>query len=103
MKIEWTRLIADESGKPSTARFAFWIVLIWTILIITLVGLGWMELSSAAYALLGTIFTFTTVWAAGPRIAQYLGPQIGRAISAISRAKADTRLPDIRKDDERGD
>lgn len=101
--IEWSRLIADEQGKPSTARCAFWIVLIWTILLMTLAAAGIFTVSSAAYALLGTIFTFTIVWAAGPRMAEYLAPQIGRAITSIAKAKGDSRLPNIRKDDERGD
>jgi len=103
MKAELKCLISDERDKPSTARCAFWLILVWTILMITLDGLDVIELSSAAYTLLGTAFTFITVWAAGPRMVQYLGPQIGRAVDAISKAKADSRLPDIRKDDERGD
>ena len=96
-------LTADEQGKRSTSRMAFWIVLIWTLAALTLVGFKVFVLPAAGYALLGTIFTFVTVWAAGPRIAQYLGPQIGRVVESISKAKADPRLPDIRKDDESGD
>ena len=97
-----TSLLTDEQGHLSSARCSFWLSLLVSLTLIILSAVNKVELSAGAYTLLGTIFTFTCVWAAGPRIAQYLGPQIGRAISALGSAKDDRRLPDVHLDDESG-
>lgn len=77
-------LIRDEKGKPSTSRVAFWLVLLITLAIIIFCP---ARIPQAAYSLLaGTIIALAS-WAAGPRIAQYIGPQIGAAASAVGQAK----------------
>jgi len=97
-----SELVRDEEGHLSSARCSFWLALLVSLTLIVLAALNVVEISAAAYALLGTIFTFTCAWAAGPRVAKYLGPQIGRVVDAIGKAKDDRRLPDIRRDDESG-
>jgi len=98
-----SELVRDEEGRLSSARFSFWLTLLVSLTLVVLSALSEaVALSAAAYALLGTIFTFTACWAAGPRVAKYLGPQIGRVVDAIGKAKDDRRLPDIRRDDESG-
>ena len=84
-------LVIDENGKLSTARCGFWLVLIFTLILLALVGFDAMDLPAAGYTLLGTIFTFVTVWAAGPRMAAYLSPAIGKATDAI-RATANATV-----------
>lgn len=101
--IDWAALISDETGKASTARCAFWLTLIITLIVVVLSSAGAMTTSSAAYSLLGTVVLALAAWAGGPRAMKYLGPQIGKVASAIGKAKGDERLPDIRTDDERGD
>ena len=77
-------LIRDEKGKPSTSRVAFWIVLLFTLVCI---AVNPARVPPAAYALLGGTITALAAWAAGPRIAQYIGPQIAGIASAIGQAK----------------
>ena len=56
----------------------------------------WGDVPNAAYALLGTIFTGLLAWAAGPRIAQYLLPQIGAVAQGIGASlKKEPRRPDL--------
>ncbi len=93
-------LLRDERGDLSTARCAFWLLLVWSLVLVTLTGLGVMSLSSAAYTFLGTAIVAVVSWAAGPRVAQYLGPQLGAVAQALSRARSD-REPNLWKDDER--
>lgn len=89
---DFCRILQDEKGKWSTSRIAFW------ILLCNILGLVWLdalralvEVPNAAYALLGGLMTAVVAWAAGPRIAQYVGPQIGSFASGI--ANAAQRLP----------
>jgi hypothetical protein len=76
-------LLADEKGKLSAARVLLVLSLAFTAAIITVDSLLWAEVPNAAYALLGTIFTGLLAWTAGPRIAQYILPQIGAIASGI--------------------
>lgn len=101
-----SQLIEDEKGKLSAARIGLWITVgvslvnfgvdVW----LTLVD-GKARIPNTVYALEGTMFTVFAAWAAGPRIAQYLGPQVGQIASGIAAAVRDTRLPS-KTDDERG-
>lgn len=90
-------LLRDEQGSWSSARCSFWISLLVTLALIVVDALTGASVPNAAYSLLGTIVVATASWAAGPRIAQYLAPQLG----AIAKGIGDSRIPDIRKDDER--
>lgn len=78
-------ILRDEQGKVSTARVAFWVVLTYDLLAI-LVDTLLTPVSAGGLGLLGTLTTFITVWAAGPRMAQYMAPQIGGALGHLSRA-----------------
>jgi hypothetical protein len=84
VKLHPLALIRDENGKPSTSRVAFWIVLLTTLGIILICP---ARIPQAAYSLLGGTIIALASWAAGPRIAQYIGPQIGAAAGAIGQAK----------------
>ena len=77
------QILADEKGNLSAARVLLVAALAFTAAIIVADSLLWADVPNAAYALLGTIFTGLLMWTAGPRIAQYLGPQIGAVASGI--------------------
>ena len=56
----------------------------------------WGDVSNAVYALLGTVFTGLLAWSAGPRIAQYLLPQIGAVAQGIGASIVkQPRQPDL--------
>ena len=78
-----SQILADEKGKPSAARVLLVAKLVFTAIIIVADSMLWATVPNAAYALLGTIFTGLLAWTAGPRIAQYFGPQIGAIASGI--------------------
>lgn len=99
-------LFRDEHGKPSMARVALGVTLAATLL------LSWLDalfpdtvvVPPDAYAMLGGIVLALAGWAGGPRVMQYLGPQVGKLAGSIAAAAAarDPREPS-RHDDERGD
>jgi hypothetical protein len=80
------QILADEKGNLSAARVLLSASLVFTAVIIVADSLLWAEVPNAAYALLGTIFTGLLAWTAGPRIAQYFGPQLGAIASGIGAA-----------------
>ena len=91
-------LLRDEQGSWSSARCSFWLSLLVALgCVVADTIFAAVAVPNAAYSLLGTIVVATASWAAGPRIAQYLAPQLG----AIAKGIGDSRLPDIKKDDER--
>ena len=92
-------IISDEKGKLSAARVLLVGCLVFTGGIILTDSLFWGEVPNAAYALLGTIFTGLLAWCAGPRIAQYLGPQIGAVAKGIGDAVKQPRRPDLLDND----
>jgi hypothetical protein len=77
------QILADEKGNLSAARVLLVASLAFTAVIIVADSLLWADVPNAAYALLGTIFTGLLAWTAGPRIAQYILPQIGAIASGI--------------------
>jgi len=79
-------IVKDERGSLSAARVFLLASLVFTAVIIVADSLFWATVPNAAYALLGTIFTGLLAWAAGPRIAQHFGPQIGAIASGIGAA-----------------
>ena len=93
-------LLADENGKLSAARVLLVLSLAFTAVIIVADSLLWATVPNAAYALLGTIFTGLLAWTAGPRIAQYLLPQIGAVASGIGAALVrEPRRPELLDND----
>ena len=96
------QILADEKGNPSAARVLLVASLAFTAAIIVADSLLWAEVPNAAYALLGTIFTGLLAWTAGPRIAQYLGPQIGAVAQGIGASLTkDPRRPNLLDNDSR--
>lgn len=77
----------DEKGKPSSARFAFWLTLLVTLTLIVLDAIRVdVTVPVAAYSLLASLLVALAAWAGGPRIAQYLGPQIGKVAAGVAQA-----------------
>jgi hypothetical protein len=93
-------LIEDESGALSSARCGLWVTVLLAIITIALDISRHTPLPNAVYSLEATMFMAFASWAAGPRIAQYIGPQIGQAAQGVASANRDTRFPS-REDDER--
>jgi hypothetical protein len=90
------QILADEKGKLSAARVLLVATLAFTAVIIVADSLLWAEVPNAAYALMGTIFTGLLAWTAGPRIAQYFGPQLGAIASGIgSSLTREPRRPEL--------
>ena len=96
-------LLRDEQGAWSSARCAFWLTLLVTLSLVGAAAFGRAALSSDAYSLLGTVVLALAGWAGGPRVAQYLFPQLGGVAKAIGDAKGDPRWPNVKTDDERGE
>ena len=88
-------ILSDERGSLSAARTFLFASLAFTAIIIVADSLLWAEVPNAAYALLGTVFTGLLAWTAGPRIAQYIGPQIGAVASGIAKAVRSPQRPDL--------
>lgn len=95
-------LLRDEQHGVSTARVGFWAWSVFTMSIVaSVVWFDAKEPSQAVWTLIGGIIMALITWAAGPRIAQYIGPQIGNVARAISTAR-DKREPS-KFDDHRQD
>jgi hypothetical protein len=96
------QILADEKGNPSAARVLLVASLAFTAAIIVADSLLWATVPNAAYALLGTIFTGLLAWTAGPRIAQYILPQIGAIASGIGASLTrEPRRPKLLDNDPR--
>ena len=103
-----SQILSDEKSKLSAARVLLVISLAFTGFVIVIDSVFSAIVPNAAYALLGTVFTGLLAWTAGPRIAQYLGPQIGAVASGIGSALTrEPRRPELldnnpsfREDDE---
>lgn len=101
------QLIEDEKHKLSAARVGLWITVglalatVGVDIHLTMIA-ALAHIPNTVYALEGTMFTAFAAWAGGPRIAQYLGPQIGAVATGIAAAIRDARLPS-KQDDERAD
>ena len=91
-----SEILKDERGAPSAARTFLFASLVFAAAIIVADSLLWATVPNAAYALLGTIFTGLLAWTAGPRIAQYILPQIGAVTSGIGAALTrEPRRPEL--------
>lgn len=94
------QILSDERGKLSAARVLLAGCLLFTGFLILFDTVLWGDVSNAIYALLGTVFTGLLAWSAGPRIAQYLLPQIGVLTQSIGAAVVkQPRRPDLLDND----
>ena len=87
-------LVSDERHHLSSARVGLWL----TFLVFCAVAAVDVALTlhqhpvrvpNVVYATIGTMFMAFATWAAGPRIAQYLGPQIGQVAQGIGASTRD--------------
>lgn len=81
-------LLRDERGSWSSARCAFWATLVYAFVFIAFDTFGVAVLAGAAYTFLGSLILALAGWAAGPRIAAHIGPQIGNVGKALASASA---------------
>ena len=87
-------ILSDERGTVSAARTFLLGVLLFTGAIIVLDSLI-LEVPEIAYTLLGSLNGGLLAWAGGPRVAQYLAPQIGSVAAGIAKAVKGPQLPDL--------
>jgi hypothetical protein len=86
-----TDLIRDETGSVSSARVLLWV---WTVVSLYLVVRHWPTVGNHVLAFLSTVELALIGWAAGPRVAQYLLPQLGAAVTAVAQSKRGDRDPE---------
>ena len=87
-------LLIDERGTVSAARTFLLGVLLFTGTIIVLDSII-LAVPEIAYTLLGSLNVGLLAWAGGPRVAQYLAPQIGAVASGIAKAVKGPQRPDL--------
>ena len=81
-----TAYLCDEQGKPSSARvFLLWGVTLTTVVVLAVVIFE-RQPDNALWAVLSTWLVAGASWAGGPRLAQYLAPQLGAAAQAAASA-----------------
>jgi hypothetical protein len=102
-----SEILKDERGSFSAARTFLFGALVFTGVIIVLDSMV-LAVPEIAYTLLGSLGVGLVAWAGGPRVAQYLAPQVGAVASGIARAVRDPERPklldnspDFREHDER--
>ena len=93
-------IFCDERGKPSAARIFLATTMAFTGLIIVLDSIVW-DVPEPAYALLGSLAIGLLAWTAGPRVAQYLGPQVAGVASGIAQAISGPERPKLLDNDAR--
>ena len=91
-------IFRDERGTPSAARVFLSITMVFTGTIIVLDSIVW-DVPEPAYALLGSLGVGLLAWTAGPRMAAYIGPQIGAVASGIAQAVKGPQRPDVLDND----
>ncbi len=88
LKNHLRNLVTDEQAKTSAARVGLWITVAMALITVgvdialTLYS-STTHIPNTVYALEGTMFTAFAAWAGGPRIAKYIGPQIGNVATGI--------------------
>jgi len=87
-------IVKDERGSLSAARVFLATSLIFTGAIIVLDSTLW-DVPEAVYSLLGGLAVGLVAWAGGPRVAQYLGPQVAGVAAGIAQAVKSPRQPDL--------
>ena len=91
-------IFKDERGTPSAARIFLATTMAFSGLIIVLDSIVW-DVPEPAYVLLGSLGVGLLAWTAGPRMAAYIGPQIGAVASGIAQAVKGLQRPDILDND----
>ena len=94
------KIFCDERGKPSAARIFLATTMTFSALIIVLDSVIW-DVPEPAYVLLGSLVMGLLAWTAGPRMAAYIGPQVGAVASGIAQAVKSPRRPDLLDNDVR--
>ncbi len=94
-------LLRDEQGNRSSARVLLGVTLTFTLGLIALASYARLDVPGPVWPLLTSIIIALVAWAAGPRVAQYVGPQAGAAARGVAEAVR-RGLDNFRKDDERG-
>ena len=93
-------ILKDERGSLSSARTFLLASLMFSGALIILDSTLW-EVPEVVYTLLGSLDMGLLAWAGGPRIAQYLGPQVAGVASGIAQAVKSPRRPDLLDNDVR--
>ena len=93
-------ILRDERGSLSAARSFLLGTLLFTGALIVLDSMLW-EVPEVVYTLLGSLGMGLLAWAGGPRVAQYLGPQIGAVTAGIAKAVRGPRRPELLDNDPR--
>ena len=78
----WRDMITDEQGTPSMGRFLVTGALVFAGWF-TVQDIGGREVGDTIYDFWQPIILTLIVWAAGPRLAQYLGPVAAAAVQRI--------------------
>ena len=87
-------IVKDERGSLSAARVFLAVSLVFTGVIIVLDSTVW-DVPEAVYSLLGGLAVGLVAWAGGPRVAQYLGPQVAGVASGIAQAVRGPQQPEL--------
>ena len=91
-------ILTDERGTLSAARVLLTASMVFIAVIIVLDSTFW-DVPEPAYVLLGSWGIGLLAWAGGPRMAQYLAPQVGAVASGIAQAAKRLRRPDMLDND----
>jgi len=89
-----SEILKDERGFFSAARTFLFGSLVFTGAIIMLDSII-LAVPEIAYTLLGSLNVGLVAWAGGPRVAQYLAPQIGSVAAGIAKAVKEPRRPGL--------
>ena len=91
-------ILTDERCSLSAARVLLTASMVFIAVIIVLDSTFW-DVPEPAYVLLGSWGIGLLAWAGGPRMAQYLAPQVGAVASGIAQAAKRLRRPDMLDND----
>ena len=91
-------ILTAERGSLSAARVLLTASMVFIAVIIVLDSTFW-DVPEPAYVLLGSWGIGLLAWAGGPRMAQYLAPQVGAVASGIAQAAKRLRRPDMLDND----
>jgi hypothetical protein len=87
-----SEVLKDERGSWSAARTFLFGSLVFTGALIVLDSMM-LAVPEVVYTLLGSFNMGLVAWAGGPRVAQYLAPQVGAMASGIAQAVKGPRQP----------
>ena len=89
-----SEILKDERGAFSAARTFLFASLVFTAVLIILDSTI-LDVPESVYTLLGSLDIGLLAWAGCPRVAQYLGPQVGAVASGIAQAVKGPQRPDL--------